>query len=256
MEEHVESTKKVILCIDDEETGLTIRKMMLESRGYVVFTAESGAKGLEVLAHSRVDAVVLDYRMPNMNGDEVARSIRTSWPDLPLVMLSGYTEDIPENALHLVDALLTKGGSPEQLFKVIEDTLGHRTCGRITIRNVDDNQQHRYAVTRVLQNAGFDVLEARTGREALAMASKCPSVVILDVNLPDMLGFEVCRELKANPITRHIPVIHVSATYPTHAAQQESIESGARVFLEQPQNLVQIVEVVQAELRRGGQIAS
>ncbi len=253
----MQSTRKTtILCIDDEETGLTVRKMMLESRGHVVLTAESGAKGLDLLRRYPVDAVILDYQMPLMNGDEVARSIRQCWPDLPVVMLSGYADTIPEDALQLVNAFLTKGGSPEELLKVIEHTLGDRNCGRITILNVDDNQQHRYALTRMLRSAGFDVLEARTGREALVMASNRPSLVVLDVNLPDMLGFDVCRQLKANPITRNIPVIHVSATYPTHSAQQESFESGARLFLEYPQDPLEIVEAVQVELRRAGQVAS
>ena len=250
------TSKATILCIDDEQAGLAIRKMMLESRGYVVVTADSGAKGLELLARSQVDAVLLDYQMPSMNGAEVGRSIRERWPDLPLVMLSGYPEDIPEDALHLVDAFVTKVGSPENLFKVIEESLGNRNFGRITILNVDDNQAHRYALTRVLRKAGFEVLEAKTGREALAMAGTCPSLVILDVNLPDMQGFDVCRELKSNPSTRDIPVIHISATYPACSAYEESLESGAGRFMEHPQDVAEIVEVVQAELRRAGRLAS
>jgi CheY-like chemotaxis protein len=247
-------SKPVVLCIDDDQTGLLIRKMMLESRGYQVLPANSGAEGLQVLASSRVDAVILDYLMPTMNGAEVARSIRQRWPDLPVVMLSGYPEDVPEDALHLVNAFVTKGGAPEQLLMIIEGALGGRDFGRITILNVDDNEEHRYAISRVLRKAGFTVMEARTGREALAMASIRPNLIILDINLPDMMGFDVCRELKSDPTTRDIPVIHMSATYPARDAGEESRESGAGVFIEHPRDLLEVVEVVQSELRRAGRI--
>jgi CheY-like chemotaxis protein len=246
--------QKTILCIDDDETGLLIRKMLLENRGFHVLTASSGPEGLKLLASSGVQAIVLDYLMPTMNGAEVARSIRQQWPDLPIVMLSGYPEDVPDDALHLVNAFVTKGGAPEQLLNIIEDALRGRDFGRITILNVDDNEQHRYAISRVLRKAGFTVLEARTGREALAMASSRPSLIILDVNLPDILGFDVCRELKADPTTRDIPVIHISATYPAQDVGEDSIQSGAGRFVEHPADLLELVEVVQSELRRAGRM--
>jgi CheY-like chemotaxis protein len=243
-----------ILCIDDDDTGLLIRKMMLEAEGYKVLSARGGQEGLDALASSRVDAIILDYQMPSMNGAEVARSIRQKWPDLPIVMLSGFPDEVPDDALKLVNAFVVKGGAPEQLLIVVEDTLAGRSFGRVTILNVDDNEEHRYAISRVLRKAGFNVLEAKTGREALEVASARPSLIILDVNLPDMLGFDVCRQLKADPATRDIPVIHISATYPGGAADGESIESGAGLFLQHPEDLLEVVEVVQNELRRAGRI--
>jgi CheY-like chemotaxis protein len=243
-----------ILCIDDDQTGLVIRKMMLEGEGYHVVTACTGEKGLELLGSTPVRAVILDYQMPTMNGAEVARSIRQKWPELPIVMLSGFPDEVPEDALKMVNSFVVKGGAPEQLLMVVESTLAGRSFGRITILNVDDNEQNRYAISRVLRKAGFNVLEARTGREALEVASARPSLIVLDVNLPDMLGFDVCRHLKSDPATRHIPVIHISATYPATIANGESSESGAGRFLEHPGDLVELVEVVQTELRKAGQI--
>lgn len=248
------SSQRSILCIDDDQTGLLIRKMMLEAEGYQVLTAASGEQGLQLLKSSPVTAVLLDYQMPSMNGAEVARSIRQQWPDLPIVMLSGFPDEIPDDALKLVNAFVVKGGAPEQLLVVVEDTLAGRSFGRITILNVDDNEQNRYAISRVLRKAGFNVMEARTGREALEVASAKPSLIILDINLPDMLGFDVCRHLKADPATRDIPVIHMSATYPANSMDNESVESGAGRFLEHPEDLLEIVEVVRDELRRSGRM--
>ena len=246
--------KNKILCIDDEREGLVVRKMMLEAEGYFVLTAASGREGLDVLANSEIDAVVLDYRMPQMDGAQVARAIRLQWPELPIVMLSGYPEDVPEEVLRLVNAFLTKGGTPEQLFLVIEGALKGHQLFRITVLNVDDTDEHRYAVTRLLKKTGFNVIEPRNGREALEKAATKPNLIILDVNLPDMLGFDVARRLRSDPQTRQIPIIHLSATYPSELGRPESSESGAVRFLQHPHDLLDIIEAVREELRRSGQI--
>jgi CheY-like chemotaxis protein len=245
-----ETSKKTILCIDDDTAGLTLRKMMLESEGYEVFIAGSGEEGLALLQTHHVDAIVLDYQMPTMNGADVARFIRESRPDLPIVLLSGYVEDIPSAALNLVNAFVTKGGSPGQLLHVVRSTVGRRVSGRLTILNVDDNDQNRYAISRVLKDAGFDVIEAKTGREAIDLASCRPSLVILDINLPDMLGFDVCRQLKSSVMTRDIPVIHISATHPGRIVNEESMDSGAVRFVEHPMDLSEVVKIIQQELEK------
>lgn len=242
--------KKVVLCIDDDESGLALRKLMLEGEGYEVFTATSGDEGLALLRSVETDLVILDYQMPGMNGADVARWIRKERPDLPIVLLSGYIDDVPATALHLVAALVTKGGAPGQLLEIIENHMRGRSSGRVTILNVDDNDGHRYAISRVLKKAGFNVIEAKNGKEALDLANFRPSLVILDINLPDMLGFDVCRELKTNSITRDIPVIHISATYPSRLARKESANSGATRFIEHPKDLVEVVDVVRLELQR------
>lgn len=254
-ESKLSTSKKVVVCIDDDVAGLAVRKMMLEAEGYEVFTAPSGDDGLALLHSVQASLVVLDYKMPGMNGADVARSIRTQWPHLPIVLLSGFVDEIPSTALQVVNALVTKGGAPDQLLEIIETQLGGDSFGRLTILNVDDNDAHRYAISRVLKKAGFNVIEAKTGREALDLAAARPSLVILDINLPDMLGFDVCRQLKKRSITRDIPVIHISATYPGLLASKESANSGATRFIEHPKDLVKVVEVVQLELRSHGSIS-
>lgn len=240
--------KSTILCIDDDESGLLLRKLLLEAEGYEVLTALSGPGGLSLLEKRHVDAVVLDYAMPMMNGGEVAGVIRDKWPTLPIIMLSGYTEAVPHEIQALVNAFVSKGESTPELLKIIDQSMNGRDRARLTILNVDDNQGHRYAITRVLTDAGFDVIEAGTGTEALNRATSRPNLIILDVNLPDMLGFDVCRQLKANPITCDIPIIHISATYPGEVALEESIGSGAARFMSHPRNVYDVVRAVNQEL--------
>ena len=81
-----------------------------------------------------------------------------------------------------------------------------------TVLAVDDNDAIRYSVVRRLRDAGFHVIEASTGAEALRLAKQEPVLITLDINLPDIDGFEVCRRLKSDPATREIPVLHLSAS--------------------------------------------
>ncbi len=116
------NNSKVILCVDDEAVGLWVRKMLLESRGYRVLTAESGADALVLFSSEILDLVILDYSMPGMNGDVVAERMKELRPDLPILMLSAYV-DLPSETLALVDKSITKGEPPPVLLDAISQLL-------------------------------------------------------------------------------------------------------------------------------------
>ena len=84
---------------------------------------------------------------------------------------------------------------------------------QMTVLAVDDNEVLRYTLTRMLIDAGYRVVEAKTGNEALKLAANLPDLITLDINLPDMDGFQVCQSLKSDPRTKHIPILHVSGTF-------------------------------------------
>src|SRR5580658_9437087 len=86
------------------------------------------------------------------------------------------------------------------------------TSGKNVILHVDDNETHRYTVSKLLQRAGYHVIEADSGISGLTAANESPNLIVLDVNLPDINGFSVCRQLKSNPRTSSIPILHLSAT--------------------------------------------
>src|ERR1700760_3594753 len=79
---------------------------------------------------------------------------------------------------------------------------------QVKILAVDDNEALRYSLVRSLRDAGYQVMEAKTGTEALALAAQVPDLITLDVNLPDIHGFEVCKRIKSDPATSHIPILH------------------------------------------------
>ncbi len=118
---------KTVLCVDDEVTGLSVRKMILESQGYRVFIAENGPTALEVFSSESIDLVVLDYAMPQMNGGVVAEKMKALRPAVPILMLSAYV-DLPHETLALVDCSVTKGEPPPVLLSAIARLLaGERT---------------------------------------------------------------------------------------------------------------------------------
>jgi signal transduction histidine kinase len=118
-----------------------------------------------------------------------------------------------------------------------------------TILNVDDDPANRYAVTRTLRRAGYTVREAGTGQEALALARENPDLILLDVQLPDVTGFEVCQRLKADPATAPIPVLQVSASYVTSEDRVQGLEGGADGYLVTPLEPRELVAQVKAMLR-------
>ncbi|MEO7476233.1 MAG: response regulator, partial [Gemmatimonadales bacterium] len=118
-----------------------------------------------------------------------------------------------------------------------------------TILVVDDNEAERYYVGRVLRQAGFEVIGAGTGGEALRLAADQPALVTLDVRLPDLSGFEVCRRLKGDPSTRDIPVLHISASHTSPDAKAEGLDGGADGYLTHPVDATELVATVRSLLR-------
>jgi signal transduction histidine kinase/DNA-binding response OmpR family regulator len=121
---------------------------------------------------------------------------------------------------------------------------------RVTILNVDDYEPGRYARSRLLRSFGFEVREAKTGAEALSVvATEPPALVILDVNLPDISGFEVCRRLKESATTATLPVLHMSATYTGALDKVQGLEGGADAYLTEPVEPPVLLATVNALLR-------
>jgi PAS domain S-box-containing protein len=112
-------------------------------------------------------------------------------------------------------------------------TVNTSKSGPIKILAVDDNPAALYATTRVLKSAGYEVLQATTGTAALAAAPQT-DLIVLDVNLPDMDGFEVCRRLRANSATAQLPVLHLSATFTQNKDFELGLEAGADSYLTRP----------------------
>src|SRR3984893_17317721 len=113
---------KTLLCVDDNQSSLKICKMVLEDFGYKVLASSSAREGLEVFASNAIDAVILDYQMPEMNGELIAAEMKRTNPRIPILMLSGWVS-LPESALQLVDEFVAKGDPVEFLLLAVQQVL-------------------------------------------------------------------------------------------------------------------------------------
>jgi len=117
------------------------------------------------------------------------------------------------------------------------------------VLNVDDDDISRYTITRILEKAGFKVEEAATGKEALEKVKEHPDIILLDINLHDIDGFEVCKRIKSDPDLSYIPILHISATYRDSDSVVKGLNGGADGSLVQPVEPLVLVAYIKALLR-------
>ncbi len=121
---------------------------------------------------------------------------------------------------------------------------------KVLILNVDDHEATLYAKTRVLQRAGFQIIEARTGMEALRQVEeRQPQLVLLDVNLPDISGIEVCKQIKSRDTAIMTLVLQISASFLSASDKARALEGGADNYLAEPVEPEELVATVRSLLR-------
>jgi len=116
--------KPFILCVDDEELSLRLRKLVLEKQGYQVVTSRSSLEAMRVLAGHPVDMILTDQVMAGGTGPELAQFIKKNWPDLPVILISGMIE-VPPDAMH-ADVFISKVEGPPALCAMISALLPAR----------------------------------------------------------------------------------------------------------------------------------
>jgi len=114
---------------------------------------------------------------------------------------------------------------------------------------VDDNEASRFALTRMLQRAGFRTIEAGTGAEGLRQMQERPDLVVLDVQLPDLSGYDVCQRIKADPLTAATPVLQISADFVDVEHRARGLELGADAYLAQPVEPPELIATIRSLLR-------
>ena len=238
-----------VLVVDDEKPVATTLATILESEGYKTAVAFSGTEAIETAAQFRPDFLLSDIKMPGMNGVEAAMQILEFLPGCSVLFISGYASD------EVITSARTRGFNfqvcskpvpPPDLLRKIADLIARPSQRTITVLNVDDDDIFRYSVTRILSHAGFNVLEAATGAEALRLAHTKPDAIVLDIHLPDMSGFEVCRDLKADPATAGIPIVHLTNTARDDVSQDVARRLGADGYLTHPVEAEKLCELLKS----------
>ncbi len=219
-----------VLVIDDDRASRDLVTRFLVREGHRVLSAADGESALHIARAHRPDAITLDVMMPRVDGWEVLRRLKAD----PLV---GH---IPVVMVSIVDSagLGFSLGASDWLTKPIGrlallDALRPYTArgpGRVLV--VDDNNDVRTVLQRTLQSAGWRVDEAADGAQALQyLAHTLPDVVLLDLLMPGIDGFQVLERLRVEPAWRDLPVLVVTAKH-LSADEERRLEGGVRAVIE------------------------
>lgn len=202
-----EAIRGTVLAIDDNPDALDLISRSLSKDGYRVIMATSGEAGLVLARSHRPDIITLDVMMPQMNGWQVLAAIKADvhLSTTPVVLLSVVENNEIAMALGATDCL-TKPIDWGKLQVCLDRLLPRNEPDRILV--VEDDPASSELVTRILQKDGWKIEKASNGREAFAcMEASPPSLVLLDLMMPEMDGFELVARLRTHPTLSKIPVL-------------------------------------------------
>lgn len=241
-----------ILVVDDDADILDTLKDVLELEGYETETASDGFKALDAVRNSSFDVVLMDIKMPVMNGVETFKKLRAISADTPVIMISAYAvEDLVREALREgAFAALKKPVDFDQLFHTIESARGDGALVLV----VDDEDQVRTVLSNVLDDKGFRTKTAKDGEHAIAMArANNFDVIVLDMKLPVLNGLETYLAIRS---IRPDAVVIVMTGYPMEmmSLAKQAVEKSAYVCLQKPidvDDLLTLINKIMAEKSRG-----
>ena len=200
-----------VLVVDDDPAARDLVQRFLTKEGFRVVCASGGEEGLRLARQLRPSAITLDVLMPGMDGWTVLTALKAD-PDLcqiPVIMLTILDNQKLGHALGAAD-YLTKPVDRGRLAALLKKY--HKDDARHAILVVDDEASMRDIMRRSLATSGWTVTEAENGRVALqSVAKDKPALILLDLMMPEMDGFEFLAELRQNPEWRAIPVVVVTA---------------------------------------------
>ncbi|MFB0533585.1 MAG: response regulator [Anaerolineae bacterium] len=224
----------MVLVVDDDPDAVNLLRLYLEAEGYSVTGAHNGETALQLAVELQPAVILLDLLMPDLNGFTVLERLKanTATQDIPVVIISILAEQEKGFSLGAVD-YLTKPVDRQRLLQSVRRLTGPQgpkgTFPSVLI--VDDDKELADLVRIHLLGGGFWAVCAYNGREAIEKVGKqIPDLLILDILMPEMDGFEVIKALKDNPLTRHVPVIILTAKDLTEK-EREALQLGTTRYL-------------------------
>jgi CheY-like chemotaxis protein/nitrogen-specific signal transduction histidine kinase len=209
--EPLPATAAVVLVIDDDPNVSDLLRRSLSKEGFRIEHASSGEEGLRLARQLRPDAITLDVMMPDMDGWQVMTRLKSDpvLADIPIIMLTIVDDRKTGFALGATE-YLTKPYDRERLTSILNRTSPERTSRLALV--IDDQEDNRALLKRTMEAEGWTVVEAANGVEALArVGERRPDMILLDLMMPEMDGFEFVEHLRANELTQSIPVLVVTA---------------------------------------------
>jgi HAMP domain-containing protein/CheY-like chemotaxis protein/signal transduction histidine kinase len=273
---YAKSRRKRLLLVEDDATERSSVTELLGSEDIEIIPVDTGASALLQLRDIAIDCVVLDLKLPDMSGFEVLERIRddASLCDIPVVVFTGRELSPDEDAkLHtMARSVVVKGvESPERLLDETALFL-HRVVGdlpaakqrmlerlhssdedllRRTVLLVDDDARNIFALSSVLERRGMEVLTATTGSEAIGVLAARPdiAIVLMDIMMPGMDGYETIQAIRTNPAHRRLPILALTAKA-MKGDREKCLDAGASDYLAKPVNIQQLMSALRMWLHR------
>jgi HAMP domain-containing protein/signal transduction histidine kinase/DNA-binding response OmpR family regulator len=268
--------RKRLLVVEDSPAEQLSIAALLSHDDVELVTATTGQAALEILHARSCDCVVLDLRLPDISGFELLDEIRDDpeLADLPVVVFTGR-ELSPEEDLQLhaiARSVVVKGvESPERLLdetalflhRVVGDlppdkqrmierlhSSDEDLIGKIVLL-VDDDARNIFALSSVLERRGIKVLAATTGIEAIQLVEATPEIamVLMDIMMPGMDGYQTMQMIRTNPAFRRLPIIALTAKA-MKGDREKCLEAGASDYLAKPVNTEQLLSTLRMWLHR------
>ncbi|HEX8713340.1 MAG TPA: response regulator, partial [Terracidiphilus sp.] len=276
MKNYLQPRRKRLLLVEDNPAEQLSTKTLLGGDDIDIEEASTGADALRALKEGGYDCVVLDLRLPDMTGFEVLERLRDTpaLKDIPVVVFTGRELTPDEDAqLHaLARSVVVKNvESPERLLDETALFL-HRSIANLPAEKqrmverlhrsdealagrkvlvVDDDVRNIFAVSSVLERRGMKVLSAGTGREAISTIESTPdlAIVLMDIMMPEMDGYETMQRIRQNPAMRRLPIIALTAKA-MKGDRERCLEAGASEYLAKPVNTEQLLSALRMWLHR------
>ncbi|HUN39225.1 MAG TPA: HAMP domain-containing protein [Acetobacteraceae bacterium] len=274
--DYAKPRRKRLLVVEDNPLEQVSISELLGHDDIDIETVETGRHAIERLYEEPADCVVLDLRLPDMSGFEVLERIRddAGLSNVPVVVFTGRELSPEEDArLHtMARSVVVKGvESPERLLdetalflhRVVSDLPAekqrmlerlHSSDENLVGRRVllvDDDARNIFALSSVLERRGMHVLTATTGREAINLLESEPGVaiVLMDIMMPEMDGYQTMEVIRANPAFRRLPIIALTAKA-MKGDREKCLEAGASDYLAKPVNTEQLLSALRIWLHR------
>jgi HAMP domain-containing protein/CheY-like chemotaxis protein/signal transduction histidine kinase len=276
IKEFAEPRRKRLLIVEDNRAEQMSIRELLGHDDIEIINAETGGDALSTLLTQPCDCVVLDLRLPDMSGFEVLERMRAdaALADIPVVVFTGRELSAEEDAqLHsMARSIVVKGvESPERLLnetslflhRVITDLPAEKQnmlqrlnssdediVGR-TVLLVDDDPRNIFALSSALERRGMNVLTATTGAEAIALIEETPSlaIVLMDIMMPEMDGYQTIEKIRQNKEYRRLPIIALTAKA-MKGDREKCLQAGASDYLAKPVNTEQLLSALRMWLHR------
>jgi HAMP domain-containing protein/CheY-like chemotaxis protein/signal transduction histidine kinase len=273
--EYSKPRKRRLLVVEDDPVERMSIRELIHHDDIEMEAVDTGKAALTAIREQEWDCVVLDLKLPDMSGFDVLETLsQEKRQDVPVVVFTGRELSAEEDArLHtMARSIVVKGvESPERLLdetalflhRVVEDLPPEkqRMLERLhssdedllsrTVLLVDDDARNIFALSSLLERRGMKVLTATTGREAIELVNTTPelALVLMDIMMPEMDGYQTIQHIRENPAHRRLPIIALTAKA-MKGDREKCLEAGASDYLAKPVNTEQLMAALRMWLHR------